>query len=97
MYFNFRLNVGVCNFNHANEFNTISKHLQIRRDKIAIHSTKDFENIAERLLFNLLAISTTSQIIESACKTVLLLIAADCFSFVIVTEVYCMPFLRILG
>ena len=53
--------------------------------------------IAERLLFNLFDISTTSQIIESACKIVLFLIVADCFSFAIVTEVYCMRFLRILG
>ena len=67
-----------------NEFNSISKLLQIRRDKIPIHSTKDFEDIAERLLFNLFDISTTSQITESACKIVLSLIAADCFLFVIV-------------
>ena len=58
--------------------------------KILINSTKDFEDITETLLFNLFDILTTSQIIESACKIVLFLIAADCFSFVIVTEVYCM-------
>ena len=69
----------------------------MRRDKIPIHSTKDFEDIAERLLFNLFDISTTSKIIGNACKIVLFLIAADCFSFVIVTEVYCIQFLRILG
>ena len=68
-----------------------------KRDKIPIHSTKDFEDIAERHLFNLFDISTTSQIIESACKVILFLIVADCFSFVIVTEVYYMRFLRILG
>ena len=97
MYVNFRLDVGLCNFNHANEFFSISKLLQIRRDKIPIHSTKGFEDIAERFLFNLFDTSTISQIIESACKIVLLLIAADCFSFVIVAEVYCIQFLRILG
>ena len=70
--------------------------MPIRRDKIPIPSTKDFEDIAERLLFNLFDISTASQIIESACKIVLLLIAADRFSFVIVTKVYYMRFLRIL-
>ena len=69
----------------------------MRRDKISIHSTKDFEDITERLLLNSFDILTRSQIIESACKIVLFLIAADCFSFVIVTEVYCMGFLRVLG
>ena len=71
----------------------------MRRDKIPIHPTKDFEDITERPLFSLFDILTTSQIIESACKIVLFLIVvdADCFSFVIVTEVYCMRFLRILG
>ena len=97
IYFNFRLDIGVCNFNHANEFFSVSKLLQIRRYKIPIHSTKGFEDIAERFLFNLFDTSTISQITESACKIVLFLIAADCFSFVIVTEVYCMQFLRILG
>ena len=71
--------------------------MQIRRDKIPINSAKDFEVIAERLLFNLFDTSTTSQIIESACKVVLFLIAADSFSFAIVTEVYRMRFLRIVG
>ena len=62
-----------------------------------MYSTKGFEDIPEMFLFNLFDTSTTSQIIESACKVVLFLIAADCFSFVIVTEVYCMRFLRIAG
>ena len=72
-------------------------NLQIRRDKISICSTKGFVNIADRFLFNLFGTSTASQIIESACKIALFLIAADCFSFAIVTEVYCMRCLRILG
>ena len=64
-------------------------NLQIRRDKIQFPSTKGFVDIAERLLFNLFGTSTTSQITESACKIVFFfLIAADCFSFVIITEVY---------
>ena len=71
--------------------------MQIRRDKIPINFTKYFEDISERLLFNLFDISTASQIIESACEIVLFFIAADYFSFVAVTEVYCMRFLRILG
>ena len=72
-------------------------NLQIRRDKIQFPSTKGFVDIAERLLFNLFGTSTTSQITESAYKIILFLIAADCFSFAIVTEVYCIRFLRILG
>ena len=89
------MDIGVCNFNHANEFLSISKLLQIRRDKIPIHSNKGFDDIAERFLFNLFDTSTISQITESACKIVLFLIAADCFSFAVVAEVYCMRFLRI--
>ena len=61
-----------------------------------MHSTKDLEDIAERLLFNLFDISAASHLTESACKIVLFLMVADCFSFVIVTEVYCKRFLRIL-
>ena len=79
------------------KFFTISKLLQIRRDKIPIHSTKGFQDFAESFLFNLFDTSTISQMIESACKIVLVLKAADCFSFVTVGEVYCMRFLRILG
>ena len=56
---------------------------------MAIHSTKDFVDIAKRFLFNLFDTST-SQIIEIACKIVLFLIGADCFSSIIITEVYCM-------
>ena len=62
-----------------------------------MYSTNGFEDISEIFLFNLFDTSTTSQIIESACKKVLFLMAVDCFSFVIVTEVYCMQFLRTLG
>ena len=72
-------------------------NLQIRRNKIPIRSTKGCVDIAERFLFNLFGTSTASQIIESACKIAFFLIAADCFSFAIVTEVYYMRCLRILG
>ena len=82
------MNVGVCNFNHTNEFCSISKHLQDRKDKIPIHSTNDFDDITERFLFSLFDTSTTSQIIESVCKIVLFLIAAGFFSVIIVTEVF---------
>ena len=54
-------------------------NLQDRKDKILIHSTIDFDDITERFLFSLFDTSTTSQIIESVCKIVLSLIAADCF------------------
>ena len=46
-----------------------------RKDKIPIHSIKGFEDITERFLFSLFDTSTTSQIIESVYKIVLLLIA----------------------
>ena len=82
--------------NHTNEFFSISKLLQYRRDKIPIHSTKDFEDITERLLFSLFDTSNKSQIIEIICKIILFLIAAECFSVIIVTEVFCMRFLRIV-
>ena len=59
-----------------------------RKDKIPIHSIKGFEDITDRFLFSLFDTSTTSQIIESVCKIVLLLIAADCFSVIIVIEVF---------
>ena len=71
--------------------------LQDRKDKIPIHSTIDFDDITERFLFSLFDTSTTSQIIEIVCKIVLFLIAVHCFSLIIVTEVFCMQFLRIVG
>ena len=91
------MNVGVCNFNHTNDFFSIFKLLQDRKDKMPIHSTKDFGDITKKFLFRLFDTSTTSQIIESASKIVLFLIAADCFSVIIVTEIFCMGFLKIVG
>ena len=61
------------------EIFSISKLLLDKKDKIPIHSTKDFDDITERFLFSLFDISTTSQIIESVYKIVLFLIAVDCF------------------
>ena len=84
-------------FNHASEFFPIFKLLQNRKDKIPIHSTKGLEDITERFLFSLFDTSATSQIIESVDKIVLCLIAPDGFSLFIVTEVFCMQFLRIEG
>ena len=72
-------------------------NLQDRKDKIPIYSTIDFEDITERFFFSLFDTLTTSQIIESVCIVVLFLIAADCFSVIIVTEVFFMRFLRIVG
>ena len=54
-----------------------------RKDKIPIHSTKGFEDITERFLFSLFDTSTTSQIIESVCKIVLLLIALIVFQLLL--------------
>ena len=59
-----------------------------RKDKIPFHSTKCFEDITERFLFSLFDTSTASQLIQSVCKIVLLLITADCFSVIIVIEVF---------
>ena len=75
------MNVSVCDFNHTNEFCSISRLLQDRKDS----------------LFSLFETSTTSQIIESVCKISLFLIAGDCFSVIIVTEIFFMQFLRIVG
>ena len=72
-------------------------NLQDGKDKIPIYSTIDFDNITERFLFSSFDTSTTSQIIECVCIIVLFLIAADCFSLIIVTEVFFMRFLRIVG
>ena len=73
----------MCNFNGANEFFSISKLFQNRKDKI--QSTKSFEDITKRFLFSLFDTSTTSQIIETVCEEVLFLIEVDCFSLIIVT------------
>ena len=67
-------------------------NLQDGKDKIPIYSTIDFDDITERFLFSLFDTSTTPQIIERVCKIVLFLIAADCFSVIIVTEVFWMQF-----
>ena len=75
----------------------ISKFLQNRKGKIPIHSANGFEDITERFLFSLFDTSAASQILESVCKIVLFLTAADFFSVIIVTEVFCMRFLRIVG
>ena len=57
------------------EIFSISKLLLDKKDKIPIHSTKDFDDITERFLFRLFDTSTTSQII--VYLIVLFLIAAD--------------------
>ena len=70
-------------------------NLQDGKDKIPIYSTIDFDDITERFLFSLFDTSTTSQII-GLCIIVLFLIEADCFSVIIVTEVFFMQFLKIV-
>ena len=66
--FNFRFDVGVFNFNHANEFVSISKLTQSKKDKI---NTKD---IKERFLFSLFDLSVMSQIAERVCTVKLFFI-----------------------
>ena len=78
-------------------FSPYPNFCKTEKTKFPIHSTKDFYDITERLSFSLFGTLTTSQITESVCKIVLFLIAADYFSVIIVTEAFCMPFLRILG
>ena len=46
------------------------------------------KDIAERFLFSLFDTSIMSRIVERVCKTVLFLIAADCFSPIVVSNVF---------
>ena len=69
-----------------------------KTEKAKAQSTRPkASSIFQRFLFSLFDTSTTSQIIEGVCKIVLILTAANCFSVIIVTEVFCMRFLRIVG
>ena len=72
-YFNFRLDIGVCIFNHVNEFVSISDFKESRKVKILIYS----KYITERFLFSLLDTSFIQQVGERTCKSVLFLIASD--------------------
>ena len=62
---------------------------QSRKDKT---NSKD---ITERLLFSFFDTSIMSQIVERRCKFILFLIASDWFSPIIVSNVFCIRFLRI--
>ena len=54
----FRFNIGVYNFNHMNEFLSISELMQSRKDKI------NSEDITETFLFSLIDSSIKFQIVE---------------------------------
>ena len=92
----FKLDVGVCNFNHTNEFFSISNFCKTEKTKSQSTLPKALRilHTKERSLFDT---STTSKIIESVCKIALFLIAAYCFSLIVVTEVFCMRFLGSVG
>ena len=45
IYFDFRLDVGVCNFNHVNGIISKTKFLQSRKYKIPINSIKSFKEV----------------------------------------------------
>ena len=49
-----------------------------------------FKDIKARLLFNLYETSITSRMVENVCNIVLFLIAADWFSPIIASKVFCM-------
>ena len=61
VYFNFRFDIGVSNFNHVNELGSISELMQSRKDKM---NSKD---IIERFLFSLFDSSIMLQIVERVC------------------------------
>ena len=71
IYFIFRFDIGVCNFNHVNEFVSISELMQSRKDKI---NSKD---ITERFLFSLFDSSVMLEIAERLC-TLSSLIDREC-------------------
>ena len=78
------MDVGELNLNHVNEFVSASQLSQSRNDKIPSNSIKGFDT------------SIMSQVIERVCKIVLFfLIAADCFSPVIVSNLFYSWFLII--
>ena len=62
------------------------------RHEIPIYSVKGsqkFKDIKARLLFNLYEISIASRMVENVGNIVLILIAADCFSPIIASKVFC--------
>ena len=54
------------------------------------------KDIVERFLFSLFDTSIMSRIVERVYKIVLFLIAADWFSNIIVSNIFCIWFLRIV-
>ena len=94
------MSVGVWNFNHVSKFVSVSVLLQSSKDKTPINSINGFEKIktyyTEKFLFSLFETSIMSRMVERVCKIVLILTAADWFSPIILTNVYCIRFIRIV-
>ena len=40
IYFNFRLDIGITKFNDMNEFVSVTKHMNVRNNKIPIHPVR---------------------------------------------------------
>ena len=85
MYFSFRLNIGEHDFNHVNEFVSVSELLQSWKDKIPINCIKGFDT------------SFMSRIVEWVCKIVLsFLIESEWLPPIFKSNVFCSWFLRML-
>ena len=96
IYFNFRLVIGVHNFNHINEFVYITRLATSRINLRRTHLWRRFKDIKLRLLFNLFETLVTSWIVENMSSAVLFLIASDWFSPIIASKTFCLWFLRIV-
>ena len=83
IYFNFRLDIGVCIFNHVNEFVSTSDLMETERLK----SQSTLKIFTERFLFSLFD-TFMQQVVERVCRSIILLITSEQFLPIIVSNVF---------